>query len=154
KSFSDFCQNAHPSKVQQVLKTYLTTFTDIIWAHGGTVDRYIGDGILAFFGDADPSTDSETVRRKYVEMQAANAVLAGFAMQRVMLKLNREWKSNGDEEHLVRIGINTGYVTVGNLGTEQLWDYTIVGSEANKAQRLETKCQPGGLFLGKKTYTL
>src|SRR5215813_6189283 len=154
KGFSDFCNNAHPDKVQQVLKSYLTRFTDTIWAYGGTVDRYIGDGILAFFGDADPDSDSEFDRQKYVELQAANAVLAGVAMQRIMLELNRQWRSNGDEEHLVRIGINTGFVTVGNLGTDHLWDYTVVGTEANKAQRLESKCQPGGLLLGKKTYAL
>src|SRR5262249_31342075 len=107
-----------------------------------------------FFGDADDESDSDANREENVAKHAANAVLAGIAMQRKMTELNRRWKLNGEEEHGVRIGINTGYVTVGNLGTEEVWSYTVVGAEVNKTQRLEDKCQLGGLLLGRKTYAL
>jgi adenylate cyclase len=154
EGFSAFCKDTHPKKVQDVLRKYLSTFTDIVRAHGGTLDKYLGDGLLAFFGDADPELADDIGREKDIERQAANAVLAGIHMQRAMIELNRAWKFNGEEEHRARIGINTGYVTVGNLGTEHVWAYTVVGNEVNKAQRLESKCQPGGLLLGKKTYAL
>jgi adenylate cyclase len=71
-----------------------------------------------------------------------------------MTELNLRWLSQGQEAHLIRIGINTGYVTVGNLGTEYLWDYTVIGPEVNKAQRLESAAEPGGLLLSRRTYAL
>jgi class 3 adenylate cyclase len=75
-------------------------------------------------------------------------------VQKRMVELNQKWKAGGQEQHLVRIGINTGMVTVGNLGIDRLWDYTVVGSEVNKAQRLEGKCAAGGLYLGTRTCAL
>ena len=153
QGFSAFCQRSHPGEVRRVLKEYLTALTDIVRTYGGTLDKYMGDGILAFFGDGEPDEGGPNAEER-VERQAANAVLAGIAIQKRMVELNQKWKSRGQEEHLVRIGINTGMVTVGNLGIDRLWDYTVVGSEVNKAQRLERKCAAGGLYLGTRTYAL
>ena len=126
----------------------------ILRSYGGTLDKYMGDGIMAFFGDAEPEGGGEEAEEKRVERNAANAVRAALAMQKKMTELNLRWLSQGQEPHLIRIGINTGFVTVGNLGTEYLWDYTVIGPEVNKAQRLESAAQPGGLLLARRTYAL
>ena len=89
-----------------------------------------------------------------VERSAASAVRAALAMQTKMAELNANWMSLGQEPHMIRIGINTGVVTVGNLGTEYLMDYTVIGPEVNKAQRLESAAEPGGILLARRTYAL
>jgi len=152
--FSTFCQRAEPLEVQRVLREYLTAMTEILRAYGGTLDKYMGDGIMAFFGDTEPEGRGEEKEEERVEHQTANAVRAGLAMQKKMAELNAQWESQGRETHLIRIGINTGAVTVGKMGTDHLWDYTVLGAEVNKAQRLETASEPGGLLLARRTYAL
>lgn len=154
QGFSSFCQRADPIEIQRVLREYLTTMTDILRAYGGTLDKYMGDGILAFFGDAEPEGGGDEAEEERVERQAANAARAALAMQKKMTELNAGWKSQGREPHFIRIGINTAPVTVGNLGTEYLWDYTVVGTEVNKAQRLQSAAEPGGMLLARRTYAL
>ena len=154
QGFSSFCQRSDPLEIQRVLREYLTAMTEILRTYGGTLDKYMGDGILTFFGDAEPDGGGDAMEEERVERHAANAVRAGLAMQKKMAELNARWQSQGREQHLIRIGINTGAVTVGNLGTEHLWDYTVVGSEVNKAQRLESTAESGGLLLARRTYAL
>lgn len=154
KGFSVFCKRADPLQIQRVLRDYLTAMTVILRTHGGTLDKYMGDGIMAFFGDAEPEGGGENTEEARVQRHAANAARAGLAMQKKMLELNLRWLSQGQETHLIRIGINTGFVTVGNLGTEYLWDYTVIGPEVNKAQRLESAAEPGGLLLSRRAYAL
>ncbi|TAL09507.1 MAG: adenylate/guanylate cyclase domain-containing protein [Nitrospirae bacterium] len=154
RGFSTFCKRTDPLQIQRVLRDYLTTMTVILRTHGGTLDKYMGDGIMAFFGDAEPEGGGEDVEEARVQRHAANAVRAGLVMQKKMTELNLRWLGQGQEAHLIRIGINTGFVTVGNLGTEYLWDYTVIGPEVNKAQRLESAAEPGGLLLSRRTYAL
>ncbi|MBI4400624.1 MAG: adenylate/guanylate cyclase domain-containing protein [Nitrospirae bacterium] len=154
QGFSAFCKRADPQLIQRVLRDFLTAMTVILRANGGTLNKYMGDGIMAFFGDAEPEGGGEEAEEERVECHAANAVRAGLEMQKKMAELNARWISQGQETHLVRIGINTGVVTVGNLGTEFLWDYTVIGPEVNKAQRLESAAEPGGLLLSRRTYAL
>ena len=154
QGFSGFCKRADPLEIQQVLRDYLTGMTAILRQRGGTLDKYMGDGIMAFFGDADPEDSDPDAEETRVERQAANAVRAGLEMQHKMAELNRGWSSLRREPHQIRIGINTGVVTVGNLGTEFLWDYTVIGPEVNKAQRLERAAEPGGLLIARRTYLL
>ncbi len=154
KGFSVFCKKADALQIQRVLRDYLTAMTAIILEHGGTLDKYMGDGIMAFFGDAEPEGSGEAAEEDRVERNAASAVRAALAMQRKMAELNASWMSLGQEPHLIRIGINTGVVTVGNLGTEYLMDYTVIGPEVNKAQRLESVAEPGGILLARRTYAL
>src|SRR5206468_10953469 len=71
-----------------------------------------------------------------------------------MTELNLQWISQGQEPHLIRIGINTSFVTVGNLGTQYDWDYTVIGPEVNEAQRLESAAEAGALLLARRTYAL
>lgn len=154
RGFSAFCKRADPLLIQRVLRDYLTAMTVILRRYGGTLNKYMGDGFMAFFGDAEPEGGGEEAEEERVERHAANAVRAGLEMQRKMTELNLRWISQGQESHLLRIGINTGVVTVGNLGTEYHWDYTVIGPEVNKAQRLESAADPGGLLLSRRTYAL
>ena len=154
KGFSAFCKRADPLQIQRILRDYLTAMTLILRGYGGTLDKYMGDGIMAFFGDAEAEGGGEEAEEKRVERNAANAVRAGLAMQKKMTELNLQWISQGQEPHLIRIGINTGFVTVGNLGTEYLWDYTVIGPEVNKAQRLESAAEAGALLLARRTFAL
>jgi adenylate cyclase len=154
KGFSVFCKKADALQIQRVLRDYLTAMTAIILEHGGTLDKYMGDGIMAFFGDAEPEGGGEAAEENRVERNAAGAVRCALAMQKKMAELNASWMSLGQEPHLIRVGINTGIVTVGNLGTEYLMDYTVIGPEVNKAQRLESAAEPGGILLARRTYAL
>jgi adenylate cyclase len=154
KGFSVFCKKADALQIQRVLRDYLTAMTAVILEHGGTLDKYMGDGIMAFYGDAEPEGGGEAAEENRVEHNAANAVRTALAMQKKMAELNASWMSLGQEPHLIRIGINTGVVTVGNLGTEYLMDYTVIGPEVNKAQRLESAAEPGGILLARRTYAL
>jgi adenylate cyclase len=154
RGFSTYCKTADPVEVQEVLHEYLTEMTRVIRDHGGTLDKYMGDGVMAFFGDAEPEDGGPQVQESLVARHAANAVQAAIAMQREMARLNAQWTDQKRECHVIRIGINTGVVTVGNLGTDYLWDYTVVGTEVNKAQRLEGAGQPGGILLAHRTYLL
>ncbi len=154
QGFSAFCKRADPLLIQRVLRDFLTPMTIILREYGGTLNKYMGDGVMAFFGDAEPEGGGEDVEEERVRRHAANAVRAGLQMQKKMAELNLRWLSQGQDTHLVRIGINTGIVTIGNLGTEYLWDYTVIGPEVNKAQRLEGAAQPGGLLLARRTYAL
>lgn len=154
KGFSVFCKKADALQIQRVLRDYLTAMTAVILEHGGTLDKYMGDGIMAFYGDAEPEGGGEAAEENRVEHNAANAVRTALAMQKKMAELNANWMSLGQEPHLIRVGINTGVVTVGNLGTEYLMDYTVIGPEVNKAQRLESAAEPGGILLARRTYAL
>jgi adenylate cyclase len=154
QGFTAYCKRTDPLQIQRVLRDYLTAMSVIVRAYGGTLDKYMGDGIMAFFGDAEPEEGGKEAEEGRVERQAANAVRAGLVMQKKMAGLNLHWVSKGLEPHTVRIGINTGVVTVGNLGTEYLWDYTVIGQEVNKAQRLQAAAAPGGLLLARRTYAL
>jgi adenylate cyclase len=154
QGFSTYCKRVPPNEVQEVLHDYLTAMTNLIRAQGGTLDKYMGDGLMAFFGDAEPEAGGPEEEEARVARHAGNAVTAALAMQRGMGELNAAWLAQNRDTHAIRIGINTGLVTVGNMGTEFLWDYTVVGTEVNKAQRLEGAAAPGGVLLAHRTYLL
>src|SRR5262245_18260573 len=101
--------------------------------HGATIDKYVGDAIMAFFGD--PET-------KGIKEDAAACVKMAIAMQRRMRELQWEWRDSGLEKPFqLRIGINTGYCTVGNFGSDDRMDYTIISSEVNLAARLQSHAE-------------
>jgi adenylate cyclase len=154
QGFTEFCRKADAAAVQQLLREYRTVLTDILRAHGGTLEKYTGDEVMAFFGDAEPEDGNEQEEYARVARHAANAVRAGLAIQQAMQRLNERWRAQGWEAHLVRVGLNTGHVTVGNFGTDKLWQYCVVGSEVNKGKRLEGAAPPGGLALAPRTYML
>jgi class 3 adenylate cyclase len=118
----------------------------IALAHGATIDKYVGDAILAFFGD--PET-------RGVKEDAITCVRMAIAMQKRMRELQLEWRDRGLQKPFqLRIGINTGYCTVGNFGSDDRMDYTIIGSEVNLASRLQSHAELGGILLSHETYSL
>jgi adenylate cyclase len=120
--------------------------SNIALAHGATIDKYIGDAIMVFFGDPES---------KGVKEDARACVRMAVAMLRRLRELQAEWLELGAEQpfHL-RIGINTGYCTVGNFGSEDRMDYTIIGNAVNLTARLQSKSEIDGILLGHETYSL
>jgi adenylate cyclase len=144
--FTETTENLESEELTSLLNSYLTEMSRIALDHGATVDKYIGDAILIFFGDPE----SLGVRE-----DALACVAMAVAMQRRMRELQDEWRDRGLEKPFeLRIGINTGYCTVGNFGSEARMDYTIIGREVNLAARLQAKSDVGGILLAHETYSL
>ncbi|HZF35766.1 MAG TPA: adenylate/guanylate cyclase domain-containing protein, partial [Candidatus Angelobacter sp.] len=129
-----------------LLNHYLTEMSKIALEHGATIDKYIGDAVLAFFGD--PET-------RGIKQDAMACVNMAIAMQRRMRDLQMEWRDRGMQKPFqLRIGINTGYCTVGNFGSEDRMEYTIIGSEVNLASRLQSHAELGSILMSHETYSL
>jgi adenylate cyclase len=128
--FSSFSENLPPDKLVHFLNKYLTAMSDIILAKGGTIDKYEGDAIIAFFGAPLELAD-----------HATRAITAAMAQQKLLAELRETWREQGYPEVHMRIGINTGNMVVGNMGTEAHMDYTIMGDHVNLASRLEGACK-------------
>jgi class 3 adenylate cyclase len=146
KDFTDTTDDLEPEDLTILLNDYLTEMSDIAFEHGGTVDKFIGDAILIFFGD--PET-------KGVKEDALACVRMAVAMQRRMVDLRAKWHDLGLRRGFhKRIGINTGYCNVGNFGSQHRMDYTIIGGEVNIAARMEGITKPDGVTLTGETYAL
>ncbi len=129
-----------------LLNHYLTEMSKIALDYGATIDKYVGDAIIAFFGDPAP---------RGVKEDATTCVNMAIAMQRRMQELQSEWLDMGLERPFqIRIGINTGFCTVGNFGSEDRMDYTIIGNEVNLAARLESHAEVGGILMAHETHSL
>ena len=139
-NFTETTDKLESEDLTNLLNRYLTEMSDIALAHGATIDKYIGDAIMVFFGD--PET-------KGVKEDARACVRMAVAMLRRLRELQAEWQELGAEKpfHL-RIGINTGYVTVGNFGSDDRMDYTIIGSAVNLTARLQSHSEIDGILLG------
>jgi adenylate cyclase len=145
-NFTATTDDLESEELTTLLNHYLTEMSEIALAHGATIDKYIGDAILAFFGD--PET-------RGVKDDAMACVTMAIAMQRRMRELQTEWRDRGLQKPFqLRIGINTGYCTVGNFGSEDRMDYTIIGGEVNLASRLQSHAELGGILLSHETYSL
>jgi class 3 adenylate cyclase len=146
KDFTATTEQLQPEEITALLNEYFTEMSAIALKHGGTVDKFIGDAILIFFGDPE----SRGVRE-----DAAACVDMAITMQRRMAELQAGWLERGLERPFkLRIGINTGYCTVGNFGSEDRMDYTIIGNEVNLAARLQSHAPLGGILLAHETYAL
>ncbi|MQX53514.1 adenylate/guanylate cyclase domain-containing protein [Alcanivorax sediminis] len=146
KGFSAISEELPLETLTSMLNTYLSEMTRIALRHGGTIDKFIGDAVMVFFGDPNSEGAIEDAYR---------CVLMGIEMQEQMKLLRQRWKREGIEHKLeIRIGINTGYVTVGNFGTDSRMDYTILGTDVNLASRLESACRPGGVLISEATQEL
>ncbi len=146
KDFTATTDRLQPEELTSLLNHYFTEMSTIAHEHGATVDKFIGDAIVAFFGD--PET-------RGVREDAQACLDMALAMQRRMSQLNIEWRRSGIEiPFRCRMGINTGYCNVGNFGSVERMDYTIIGSEANLAARLESIAEPGGIVMSYETYAL
>jgi class 3 adenylate cyclase len=144
--FTGTTEHLESEELTNLLNHYLTEMAKIANAYGATIDKYIGDAVLAFFGDPES--------RGYQE-DARACVRMAVAMQRRMEELRDEWRAFGIERPFaLRIGINTGFCTVGNFGSEDRMDYTIIGNVVNGASRLQVSAGSGGILIGHETYAL
>jgi adenylate cyclase len=137
-------ENAPPEKIVEMLNIHFTIMADIILKHNGTIDKYIGDAIMAFWGAPVKMDD-----------HAEQAVLAGKEMIEALEQVNATLSERGlDMEVKIGIGINTGVATIGEIGSEKKKNYTIVGDTVNLASRLEsiTKEYKSPLILSEYTY--
>lgn len=140
RGFTRLSEHAPPERVVQLLNKYFSAMTDIIFAHGGTLDKYIGDGLMALFGA--PTVTPE---------DATNAVNAAVAMQRRILNINEELRQEGLPEIGVGIGLHTGEATVGYIGSERRSEYTAIGDTVNTAARLESNSKGGQILVSEGT---
>tara|TARA_B100001093_G_C26706864_1_gene961612 strand:+ start:254 stop:952 length:699 start_codon:yes stop_codon:yes gene_type:complete len=132
--------------VTDLLNLYLESMTKIALDYGATIDKYIGDGIMLFFGD--PETEG-------VREDALKCVNMALEMLKELDNLGDQWVRYGLKEQLqMRIGIDTGFATVGNFGCESRLDYTAIGSAVNKASRLEEAAENGSIYISEDTYNL
>jgi adenylate cyclase len=142
RGFTTIAEGLDPRQLSQLMNEFLTPLTRVIYRHRGTIDKYIGDCIMAFWGA--PMVDPGHAR---------NAVLAGLEMHRVLADLAPEFKSRGWPEIRIGVGINSGRMSVGNMGSEIRVAYTVMGDAVNLASRLEglTKQFGIGLIVGETT---
>jgi len=145
-NFTETTDKLESEDLTNLLNRYLTEMSDIALEFGATIDKYIGDAIMAFFGDPES---------KGVKEDARACVSMAVAMLRRLRELQAEWQELGAVKpfHL-RVGINTGYCTVGNFGSEDRMDYTIIGSAVNLTARLQSASEIEGILLGHETYSL
>jgi adenylate cyclase len=144
RGFTTMSETTPPEKIVEMLNVHFTAMADIILKHNGTIDKYIGDAIMAFWG-APVRTDDH----------ARQAVLAGREMLEALEGVNRALRERGfDQEVKIGIGINTGPATIGNIGSEKKKNYTVVGDTVNLASRLEgiTKEYQSPLIVSEYTY--
>jgi len=135
RGFTRISEHAPPERIVQILNRYFSAMTDVIFAHGGTLDKYIGDGLMALFG-APAATPQD----------ASNALAAAVAMQRQVGMLNQELRAAGLHEISIGIGLHTGEATVGYIGSERRSEYTAIGDTVNLAARLESRAQGGQIL--------
>lgn len=144
KDFTATTERMQPEELTALLNEYFTEMSQIAQKHGATIDKFIGDAIVAFFGD--PSTHGVTE-------DARACVQMALEMQTRLDELEEVWRAKGVEHPFrARMGINTGYCNVGNFGSDARMDYTIIGAEANLAARLESIAEPGGIVMSYETY--
>lgn len=140
RNFTTLSETSTPELILNLLNQYFSMVSEIIFRHGGTLDKYIGDGLMALFG------------APYVgELDPIQAVRAAIEMQRAMLNFNERMQAEGLPNISIGIGINTGPAIVGYIGSETRLDYTAIGDTINTAARLESISQPGQIVVSENT---
>jgi adenylate cyclase len=146
EGFTETTERLESEDLTQLLNHYLTEMSKIALQYGGTIDKYVGDAILIFFGDPESQG---------IKADAVACVKMAIAMRKRMRELDTVWRDLGIEKPpRCRTGINTGFCTVGNFGSEDRMDYTIIGGGVNLACRLEQMAPPGEILLSYETYAL
>ena len=144
--FTDLTDTMEPERLATVINSYLSEMSIIALESGGTIDKFIGDAILVFFGD--PESEGETE-------DALKCVEMALRMKQRIQELQKHWKKLGASNGLrVRMGISSGYCTVGNFGSDLRLDYTVLGSPVNLAARLEAMANPGAILVDENTHAL
>ena len=143
-NFTSTSEGLQPEDLTMYLNEYFSEMTAIALEYGATIDKYIGDAMMVFFGDPDSKGEREDARA---------CVNMALRMRDKISNLQLKWQKQGfSEPFQVRMGMNTGYCNVGNFGSDQRLTYTIIGSEVNVAQRLETSAESGGILMSYETY--
>lgn len=141
--FTSLSETSDPEVVADLLEGYFTHAVEAIFAAGGTLDKFIGDCVMAFFGAPVEQSD-----------HAERAVRAALDIQKALFLWNAERRASGQPEAVARIGINSGPVVVGDVGSKRRVDYTVLGTTVNIAARLESIAPPGGVLIGAETQRL
>jgi adenylate cyclase len=130
RGFTTFSEGRAPEEVIEQLNEYFAAMVEVVFAHRGTVDKFVGDMIMALFGAPLEDTD-----------HADNAIRCALAMQERLQELNQTWKSEGRPTLACGVGINSGEMVAGNLGSEKIQSYTVIGDHVNLGARIESLCK-------------
>jgi class 3 adenylate cyclase len=141
RGFTSIAESLEPEEVISLLNEYLNSMTSLIHRHEGTLNKFLGDGLMGFFGDPIPMAD-----------HAQRAVRMALEMQDEMTRLQDRWFSSGSHPLAIGIGINTGFVTVGNIGSESFTDYTVIGTQVNLTSRIQSLAGAGEVVISHPTY--
>ena len=148
QSFSSFSEVLEPTRMVSLMNQYLTEMTDTLLEHKGTLDKYIGDAIVAFYGAPVP-----------LENHEYHACLTALEMEKKLVNMRQRWKEEGDWPDLVhnirhRVGLNSGEMVTGNMGSAMRMNYTMMGDTVNLAARLEPAAKQYGvyIFVAENTY--
>jgi class 3 adenylate cyclase len=140
RGFTAAAEQMEPEELVDALNDYLSEMTDIVFKHGGTLDKYVGDAVMVFFGDPVPQED-----------HAERAVRMAFEMRDRMTDLQDRWLRQYHEAFKIGIGIATGWVTVGDIGSAARSDYTVLGNQVNLASRLADRAEAGQILATERT---
>ncbi|MCP4426752.1 MAG: adenylate/guanylate cyclase domain-containing protein [Chloroflexi bacterium] len=144
--FSDLTDHIEPELMSETLNSYLTRMSEIALSYGGTVDKFIGDSVMVFFGAPeffDDVSHAKSCARMALEMRDA------------LVSLREEWKHKGiPGDFQIRAGMNTGICTLGNFGSERRMDYTIIGNQVNLTSRLQSIAPPDCIYVSEAAYLL
>ena len=140
RGFTAAAERMEPEELVSELNDYFSEMTEIVFKHGGTLDKYVGDAVMVFFGDPIPQDD-----------HAERALRMALEMLGRMRELEDHWFRRYDEVFKIGIGITTGWVTVGDIGSPARSDYTVLGNQVNLASRLADKAEPGQILVTERT---
>jgi class 3 adenylate cyclase len=141
--FTELSDSLSADNLADILNTYMHCMTIIANKHGAVIDKFIGDGMVCFFGEPDS---------RGARQDALDCVAMAIDMRREMRTLRQKWRLMGFEGLYLRIGITTGYCHVGNFGSNSRLSYTLIGKEANLAARLEAAASKGDVLISESTY--
>jgi adenylate cyclase len=146
EGFTDISDGMEPERLSFLINTYLSEMSTIAIEHGGTIDKFIGDAILVFFGDPETEGDRN---------DALRCARMALRMRDRVRELEKVWHEHGISKSLrARMGITTGYCTVGNFGSVHRLDYTVLGSPVNLAARLQTRAEADTILIADSTWLL
>jgi class 3 adenylate cyclase len=146
KDFTATTERLQPEQMTRLLNEYFTEMSALALRYGGTIGKFVGDAMLIFFGDPESKGEAE---------DAIACMRMALDMQRRLAGLNAKWRNEGVENPFrVRMGVNTGFCNVGNFGSSDRMDYTIIGAEANLAARLQSIAEPEHIIISYETYAL
>ena len=140
RGFTGMSERLEPEDLVDMMNQYLAEMTEVVFKHGGTLDKYIGDALMVFFGNPVPYED-----------HAQRAVRTALEMRTRLGELQQRWVTLNQELLTMGIGITTGYVTVGNIGSPARMDYTVLGNQVNLASRLANEAKAGQILLSERT---